>query len=135
MRASATPSVTPGTIMTTLTLSTTSRTSRINWPRGAVVTLTAIAIFLPLLLILYQSFLSAPFFMPAKELGLDAYRFIFEDPDFSIAFRNGFILATGLTVIAVPLGSLLAFLMVRTDLPGRSWISPLLLVPIFVSPM
>jgi iron(III) transport system permease protein len=118
--------------MTTLTIRTPSR---INWPRGTVVTLTAIAIFLPLLLILYQSFLSAPFFMPAKELGLDAYRFIFEDRDFSIAFRNGFILATGLTVIAVPLGSLLAFLMVRTDLPGRSWISPLLLVPIFVSPM
>jgi iron(III) transport system permease protein len=132
MRASATPSVTSGTIMTTLTLRSTSR---INWPRGTVVALAAIAIFLPLLLILYQSFLSAPFFMPAKELGLDAYRFIFEDPDFSIAFRNGFILATGLTVIAVPLGSLLAFLMVRTDLPGRSWISPLLLVPIFVSPM
>jgi iron(III) transport system permease protein len=109
--------------------------SRLNWPRGAVVALTALAIFTPLLLIFYQSFLSAPFFMPAKEIGLDAYRFIFEDPDFRIAFRNGFILATGLTVIAVPLGSLLAFLMVRTDLPGRSWISPVLLVPIFVSPM
>ena len=106
-----------------------------NWTRSTVVTLTAIAIFLPLVLIFYQSFLSAPFFMPNKELGLDAYRFIFEDPDFRVAFRNGFILATGLTVIAVPLGSLLAFLMVRTDLPGRSWISPLLLVPIFVSPM
>ena len=106
-----------------------------NWNRSTVVTLTAIAIFLPLVLIFYQSFLSAPFFMPNKELGLDAYRFIFKDPDFRVAFRNVFILATGLTVIAVPLGSLLAFLMVRTDLPGRSWISPLLLVPIFVSPM
>jgi iron(III) transport system permease protein len=30
---------------------------------------------------------------------------------------------------------MLAFLMVRTDLPGRRWIAPLLLVPIFVSPM
>jgi len=30
---------------------------------------------------------------------------------------------------------MLAFLMVRTDLPGRNWIAPLLLVPIFVSPM
>jgi iron(III) transport system permease protein len=109
--------------------------SRLNWPRGIVVVLTAIAIFLPLTLIFYQSFLSAPFFVPVKTLGLDAYRFIFEDDDFRQAFVNGFFLATGLTVIAVPLGALLAFLMVRTDLPGRSWIAPLLLVPIFVSPM
>ncbi|MFA9217297.1 MAG: ABC transporter permease, partial [Sphingomonadaceae bacterium] len=78
---------------------------------------------------------SAPFFMPVKEFGLDSYRFIFEDPDFSLAFKNAFLLATGLTVIAVPLGGMLAFLMIRTDLPGRNWIAPMLLVPIFVSPM
>ncbi|STW79231.1 Ferric iron ABC transporter [Klebsiella michiganensis] len=34
-----------------------------------------------------------------------------------------------------PLGGILAFLMVRTDLPGRRFIEPLILVPIFVSPM
>jgi hypothetical protein len=111
------------------------RRHSINWPRGVVVTLAATAIFLPLLLIFYQSFLNAPFFMPAKELGLDAYRFIFEDPDFSVAFKNALALATGLTAIAVPLGGMLAFLMIRTDLPGRSLITPMLLVPIFVSPM
>jgi iron(III) transport system permease protein len=109
--------------------------ARLNWPRGVVVALTCVAIFLPLFLIFYQSFLSAPFFMPNKELGLDAYRFIFDDPDFAVAFRNGMILAGGLAAIAVPLGGMLAFLMIRTDLPGRKWISPLLLVPIFVSPM
>ncbi len=109
--------------------------SRLNWPRGLVVMLTAIAIFLPLLLIFYQSFLSAPFFVPNKTLGLDAYRFIFDDPDFSQAFINGAILSVGMTAIALPLGAMLAFLMVRTDLPGRNWLAPLLLVPIFVSPM
>jgi iron(III) transport system permease protein len=111
------------------------RTAGLNWPRGAVVTLTAIAIFLPLLLIFYQSFLSAPFFSPAKEWSLEPYRFIFDDPDFRQSFINGFILAAGLALIAVPLGAMLAFLMVRTDLPGRNWIAPFLLVPIFVSPM
>lgn len=111
------------------------RRLRLNWPRGVVVALAALAIFVPLLLIFYQSFLSAPFFAPAKELTLDSYRFIFEDPDFRQAFVNGFTLAAGLTVIAVPLGGMLAFLMVRTDLPGRGWIAPALMVPIFVSPM
>ncbi|MBB5390027.1 MULTISPECIES: iron ABC transporter permease [unclassified Herbaspirillum] len=111
------------------------RRLRLNWPRGLVVTLAALAIFTPLLLIVYQSFLSAPFFAPVKQLTLDSYRFIFDDPDFRQAFVNGFTLATGLTLIAVPMGGMLAFLMVRTDLPGRNWIAPALLVPIFVSPM
>jgi len=111
------------------------RDARINWKRGLVVALTALAIFLPLGLIFYQSVLSAPFFMPEKVLSLDAYRFIIDDPDFAQAFKNGLLLATGLALIAVPLGGMLAFLMVRTDLPGRNWIAPMLLVPIFVSPM
>ncbi|MGB6055680.1 MAG: iron ABC transporter permease, partial [Burkholderiaceae bacterium] len=111
------------------------RPARLDWPRGLVVALTALAIFVPLLLIVYQSFLSAPFFMPARSLSLEPYRFIFDDPDFRQAFVNGFLLAGGLAAIAVPLGGMLAFLMMRTDLPGRSWIAPLLLVPVFVSPM
>jgi iron(III) transport system permease protein len=108
---------------------------RLNWPRGIVVTLAALVIFVPLLLIFYQSFLSAPFFAPVKTLTLDSYRFIFDDSDFRMAFVNGFYLACGLVLIAVPLGGMLAFLMVRTDMPGRGWIAPMLLVPIFVSPM
>ena len=107
----------------------------VNWLRGLVVVLAATAIFLPLFLIFYQSFLTAPFFMPAKQFGLDAYRFIFDDPDFSSAAWNALYLALGLTAIAVPLGGMLAFLMIRTDLPGKGFIAPALLVPIFVSPM
>lgn len=111
--------------MTTATLQGTGRAgiANINWPRGIVAVLTCTAIFLPLFLIFYQSFLSAPFFMPGKEVGLDAFRFIFDDPDFAVAFKNGLLLAAGLAAIAVPLGGMLAFLMVRTDLPGRGWIS------------
>ena len=111
---------------------------RMKWqslPRGIVVAITALAIYVPLSLIIIQSFLSAPFFMPDKIFSLDAFHFIFDDPDFPKALKSGFILAAGLAVIAVPLGSILAFLMSRTDLPGRRWIEPLILVPVFVSPM
>ncbi len=38
-----------------------------------------------------------------------------------------------MAAIAVPLGALLAFLMVRTDVPGRKYLEPLILIPIFVS--
>jgi iron(III) transport system permease protein len=44
-------------------------------------------------------------------------------------------IATGMTLIAVPLGALLAFVMERTDLPFKRWFEPLILVPSFVSPM
>jgi iron(III) transport system permease protein len=40
-----------------------------------------------------------------------------------------------MTVIAVPLGAVLAFVMERTDFPGKRFIEPMLLVPSFVSPM
>jgi iron(III) transport system permease protein len=110
-------------------------TTRAGWSRGIVIALTALAVFLPLGLILYQSLLNAPFFMPQKELGTGAFRFIFADGDFWDAFRNSLIIAAGMAIIAVPLGGILAFLMVRTDLPGRQWIEPLLLIPVFVSPM
>src|SRR5450830_1878705 len=122
------------------TLSTTDRIApaatrfriRLNWPRGIVVALASLAIFVPLLLIFYQRFLSAPFFAPVKTLTVDYYRFIFDDWDFRQAFVNGCSLACGLSLIAVRLGGMLSFLMVRTHLPGRGWIAPMLLVPSWV---
>lgn len=104
-------------------------------PRASVILLTALAVFLPLGLIVYQSLLNAPFFQPNKTLGFGAFAFIFADSDFWQAVGNSLFIAAGMVMIAVPLGGILAFLMVRTDLPGRTWIEPLLLIPVFVSPM
>ena len=103
--------------------------------RWLTIGLVLVAVLMPLSLIVYQSLLSAPFFMPDKTLSLDAYRFIFDDPDFWSALGNSVAIAAGMLLIAVPLGGLLAFLMVRTNLPGRRWLEPLLLTPVFVSPM
>jgi iron(III) transport system permease protein len=107
---------------------------RIGLARTSVIGVTALAVFLPLGLIFYQSLLDAPFFMPHR-FGVGAFEFIFADSDFWDSLKNSLIIATTMVVIAVPLGGILAFLVVRTDLPGRHWIEPLLLIPIFVSPM
>jgi iron(III) transport system permease protein len=106
-----------------------------RFPRALTILVTAMAVLSPLSLILYQSFLSAPFFDAQKTVSLDAYRFVFEDPDFWQSFANSFLIATGMTLIAVPLGALLAFVMERTDLPGKRFLEPIILVPSFVSPM
>src|SRR3954462_7171768 len=108
---------------------------RASLPRAAVIGLTALAVFLPLGLIFYQSALNAPFFTPPRVVGGGAFEFIFADSDFWDSFKNSLIIAAAMAVISVPLGGILAFLMVRTDLPGRTWIEPLLLIPVFVSPM
>jgi iron(III) transport system permease protein len=104
-------------------------------PRALTILVTAAAVLAPLSLILYQSLLSAPFFDTVKKVGLDAYAFVFADPDFWSALTNSLLIAAGMTVIAVPLGGILAFVMERTDFPGKRWIEPVILVPSFVSPM
>jgi iron(III) transport system permease protein len=101
--------------------------------RFVVIGLTALAVLAPLSLVFYQSFLSAPFFQPAARLTLSAYAFVLADPEFWTAFLTTVLLAAGMTVIAVPLGAALAFLMARTDVPGRQWLEPVILIPIFVS--
>jgi len=109
--------------------------NRMPLSRITVIIVTTIIIFLPLGILLYQSLLDAPFFQPEKNPGLSAYRFIFDDPDFWSAFKNSLYISFGMLVVAVPLGGILAFLMVRTDLPGKRWIEPLMLIPVFVCPM
>lgn len=108
---------------------------RTPWVRIAVVLATAATILLPLGIVLYQSLLDAPFFEPRARLSLWAFRFVLADPDFARALRTTLVLALGMTAIAVPLGSALAFLVVRSDLPGRRWLEPLIVVPVFVSPL
>ena len=105
------------------------------WARRAIVALAGATIALPLSIIVYQSFLDAPFFQPTARLSLDAWRFVFADGDFHRSARSTFLLAAGMAAIAVPCGSVLAFLLVRTDLPGRGWLEPAVLVPIFLSPV
>ena len=106
----------------------------LSW-RALTIFVTASAVLGPLALIVYQSFLTAPFFDARKTVGLGAYAFVFADGDFWKALVNSILIASGMTLIAVPLGSILAFVMERTDLPGKRWFEPLILVPSFVSPM
>lgn len=103
--------------------------------RLAMLAAVAVVVLAPLGLVIYQSLLDAPFFSPAARTGWAAYRFVFADTDFHKAFATSAVISFGLVAIAMPLGAILAFLVVRTDLPGRHWMEPLLLVPIFLSPV
>ncbi len=97
--------------------------------------LVAALVLAPLGVLLYQSLLTAPFFAPTKRFSLEAYRYILQDPYFLEAMRNGFLIGLGMVGVALPLGSLFAFLIVKTDLPFARLLELLLLAPIFISPI
>ncbi len=101
--------------------------------RVAVLGITVTTVAAPLSLVIYQSFLTAPFFDPSAKMGFLAYSFVFGDDDFWQAVWTTVAVAGGMAAIAVPLGALLAFVMVRTDVPGKRYLEPLILIPIFVS--
>lgn len=103
--------------------------------RNVIVTLTTLFILTPVTLIIWQSFLSDAFFSSQAKVTFEAYQFVLMDPGFWDALRNTIVLSCGMVVIAVPLGALLAFLMVRTDMPGRKILEPLVFLPLFMSPM
>jgi iron(III) transport system permease protein len=101
--------------------------------RTSVIGLLFIAVAAPALLIIYQSFLDAPFFDEKVRFSFEAYRYVLTDPEFWRALRTTTFYSFGMVAIAVPLGGLLAFLITRTDLKGRRWLEPLVLVPMFLS--
>src|SRR5262249_44692321 len=101
--------------------------------RIVLIAITALAVLAPLSLVFYQSFLSAPFFQPNAHLTLDAYSFVLTDEAFCEAFATPVLTAAGMAVTAGPLGAVLAFLIVRPALPGRLWLEPVILIPVFVS--
>ena len=61
------------------------------------------------------------------------YRLIF-DPRFYDAISNTLLCAVGTTIISCVLGVILAWLVTRTDMPGRSWFEISNLIPFFLSP-
>ncbi|WP_406854561.1 iron ABC transporter permease [Alsobacter sp. KACC 23698] len=101
--------------------------------RFATLAIMASAVLAPIGLIIYQSFLDGPFFTPNVHFSLDAFQFVLEDDDFWDALKTSIIVAAGMTAISIPLGVVLAFLLARTDVPGKAFLEPLVLVPIFMS--
>ena len=101
--------------------------------RSVVIGALALVVLTPVGLIVYQSFLDAPFFDDKARYSLDAFRYVVGDSDFWRALRTTTLFAFGMIAVAVPLGAALAFLLTRTDMPGKGLLEALVLVPMFLS--
>ena len=81
----------------------------------------AFCVVYPLLLVVLQSFQVAPPGQPAK-YGLDGWRAAFAEPLLRAALLNTFKVTLARQVLSLALAILIAWLIARTDLPGRNWI-------------
>jgi iron(III) transport system permease protein len=106
------------------------RNVAIQWLVGAA-TLGLVA--LPLGPVFYQAFLSRPLYDDQAVLSLTNFARLVSLPEFPGVLANTAWFAVGATLVAQGLGVLGAVLVGRTDVPGRSLFSEMLLWPLFIS--
>jgi iron(III) transport system permease protein len=94
-----------------------------------------IVVALPFLVLVWcslQKFYSAPSVSAMQNLTLDAYRAVFDYPNIGTVIRNSAVLAAASATIIMPMTSVLAWIVVRTRLPGRWALDSLASLPLVV---
>jgi len=86
-----------------------------------VLALVALCVVFPIVLVVLQSFQVAAPGQPAA-YGLDGWRAALGEPGLRAALVNTFTVTVVRQLLSLPLAVLIAWLLARTDLPGRSWI-------------
>ena len=86
-----------------------------------VLAVVAFCVLFPILLVVLQSFQVAAPGEPAR-YGLDGWRAALGEPGLRTALWNTFTVTFVRQMLSLPLAVLIAWLLARTDLPGRSWI-------------
>jgi iron(III) transport system permease protein len=94
--------------------------------------LAMVVIVGPIIPVLWASLWSTPLYEAGGALTLTNYTDLISDPEWWEAVRNSAVFAALTTVGSVLLGSTLAVLFVRTDLPGRKAFGGLLLLPVMI---
>src|SRR5438034_1228977 len=86
-----------------------------------VLGIVAFCVVFPVLLVMLQSFQVAPPGQPAK-YGLDGWRAAFSEPGLRGALLNTLKVTFVRQLLSLPLAVLIAWVLARTDLPGRNWL-------------
>ena len=81
----------------------------------------ALCVVFPLVLVALQSLQVAPPGQPAR-YGLDGWRAALGEPGLRAALFNTLTVTLVRQLLSLPLAVLIAWLLARTDLPGRRWI-------------
>jgi iron(III) transport system permease protein len=113
-------------------------TTRIPWDRivqWGIVILTALLVLFPAWPILYQAFMDKPLYEKDKASTLLNFGDVLGNSEFWQSLTTTAVYAIFSTVLGVTIGTTLALVLSRTDIPGRKLFSNLILIPFFVSPL
>ena len=91
-------------------------------------------VLFPILLIGYQSF-TVPVAPGQTVLGLDGWQAVFTESSLRTAVSNTLLLIFTRQIIALPLAVLMAWVIARTDLPGRNWFEFAFWLSFFLPPL
>jgi iron(III) transport system permease protein len=109
-----------------------------TWDRPVqwlVATLAAVLIIIPLAPIVLQSLLDRPLYEADRALTLANYTRILGSAEFWATLATTLVFGLGTTILAVAIGTGLAVVLTRTDVPGRLLLHNVVLVPFYVSPL
>ncbi|CAK7255086.1 MULTISPECIES: iron ABC transporter permease [unclassified Shinella] len=99
----------------------------------ALYAFTIVLVLGPISPIIYQSFVDRPLYDTGQQYTLDNYIRLLSSPVFLEAIWNTLVFALLSTLIGTSIGVIAAILIGRTNMPGRRFLSGLLLWPIFIS--
>ena len=92
-----------------------------------------LAVILPVFVLLWSSFIpyyGVPSWELAAKMTLANYQYILNYPLAATAFKNSFYLSVGSATIVMLLTSIIAWVTVKTKLPGRAFLDTLTFIPI-----
>ena len=103
--------------------------------QGTVWLVLVVVAALPLVPLLYASLRSQPYYLPGGHWTLSAYRTLIDSSGFRAAMENTVIYAVFTATFSVLLGTGLAVLTYRSDMPGRQWLGPAVLALVVIPPL
>lgn len=126
--------------MTTLEadLRTTRVRSRFSWDLGVqwiIVVVTAVLVLFPAWPLFVQAFMDKPLYDADRQWSLINLVRTFTSAELWGVVGTTAVYGVLSTILAVGLGTALALLITRTDMPGKAFVSSLVLIPFFVSPL
>jgi iron(III) transport system permease protein len=101
------------------------------WP--AVFLLTAVLILAPVGYLIYGSFRTDSPGAPDAVFTLANWAEVYGSTKYWSAFFNTVVLSTVVAVLSMLLGGAMAWIVARTDAPGRDWIALLIIIPLMIS--
>lgn len=106
------------------------RSKLIFW---SVSLLTVVLVMGPIVPIFIQAFLDKPLYDASAVFTLGNFATLVSNPEMGAVFANTFYFGLLTMVVAQVFGAVMAVLIGRTNLPGRSWLGEIFIWPLFVS--